>query len=342
MRNPNGYGSVHKLSGNRRRPWAARVTIGYDNVTGYQIYKYVGYYATRSEAMRALALYNGDTTEAQKVTLEEVYNEWKEEHAPTVKSFKQYSSAFKAYECLYRKPIEKLTIRDFEGAGLESGKSKIVLDKSKIVLSNIYAYAYRKGYIDESKASLPKFIKFVGAQKKEAKQKHRAFTHEEVNRLWENKDDETVRIILFMIYSGVRSEEIFNLRTEDVHLSENYFEIKASKTAAGLRKVPIADKVRFIAEVWSAQNSPYFAPIRPRVNTLDYFRRTIFKGKCAELGLNHLAHDTRYTTATFMTEAGVDLRYIQLILGHAQKDVTNAVYAKKISNDVLLEAINKI
>lgn len=342
MRNPNGYGSVHKLSGNRRRPWAARITIGYDNVTGYQVYKYIGYYVTRSEAMRALALYNGDETESRKITLEEVYNEWAKEHAPTVKSFKQYSSAFKAFEPLYRKPLEKLTIRDYEETGSHSGKSRIVLDKSRIVLSNIYAFAYRKGYIDESKASLPRFIKFIAVQKADTKPKHRAFTREEVNRLWENKDDEIVRIILFMIYSGVRSEEIFYLKTEDVHLSENYFEIKKSKTAAGIRKVPIASKVRFIIEEWSSQNSLYILPIRSKVKTLDYFRRTIFKRKCADLGMPHLAHDTRHTTATFMTEAGVDLRYIKLILGHAQTDVTNSVYARKISNDVLLEAINKI
>lgn len=31
MKMPNGYGSVYKLSGNRRKPWAARVTDGWVN-----------------------------------------------------------------------------------------------------------------------------------------------------------------------------------------------------------------------------------------------------------------------------------------------------------------------
>ena len=31
MKLPNGYGSVYKLSGNRRKPWAARVTDGWVN-----------------------------------------------------------------------------------------------------------------------------------------------------------------------------------------------------------------------------------------------------------------------------------------------------------------------
>ena len=33
MKLPNGYGSVYKLSGNRRKPWAARVTDGWVNDT---------------------------------------------------------------------------------------------------------------------------------------------------------------------------------------------------------------------------------------------------------------------------------------------------------------------
>lgn len=36
MKLPNGYGSVYKLSGNRRNPWVACVTIGYNKETRNQ------------------------------------------------------------------------------------------------------------------------------------------------------------------------------------------------------------------------------------------------------------------------------------------------------------------
>ena len=45
MRNPNNYGSVFKLSGNRRKPWAVRVTTGWSKDYKQQ-YKYLGYYTT--------------------------------------------------------------------------------------------------------------------------------------------------------------------------------------------------------------------------------------------------------------------------------------------------------
>lgn len=56
MRNPNGYESVFKLSGNRRKPFAVRITQGYTG-DGKQIYKYLSYHITRRETMQALAAY---------------------------------------------------------------------------------------------------------------------------------------------------------------------------------------------------------------------------------------------------------------------------------------------
>ena len=58
MRLPNGYGGVVKLSGNRRRPYAARITTGWhiNDITGKRIqhYQILGYAPTRSEALQIL------------------------------------------------------------------------------------------------------------------------------------------------------------------------------------------------------------------------------------------------------------------------------------------------
>lgn len=55
MRLPNGYGSVVKMSGNRRRPYAVRKTDGF-NEKGYPIYKIIGYTETKEEGLSLLAL----------------------------------------------------------------------------------------------------------------------------------------------------------------------------------------------------------------------------------------------------------------------------------------------
>ena len=57
MKNPNGFGSVTRLSGKRRKPWVAKVTVGFDQNTGKQIQKSIGTFATRADAMKQLSLY---------------------------------------------------------------------------------------------------------------------------------------------------------------------------------------------------------------------------------------------------------------------------------------------
>lgn len=59
MKNPNGYGSVVKLSGNRRNPYAVRKTIGF-NEKGHPIYVFIGYTPTREEGLVMLAKYNSN------------------------------------------------------------------------------------------------------------------------------------------------------------------------------------------------------------------------------------------------------------------------------------------
>lgn len=74
MRNPNGYGTVAKLSGNRRNPFVVRKTLGWDD-RGYPIYEIIGYYPTREAGMIALAEYNRDPYDIQtaKITMEQLY-----------------------------------------------------------------------------------------------------------------------------------------------------------------------------------------------------------------------------------------------------------------------------
>ena len=59
MKHPNGYGTVAKLSGNRRNPFVVRKTRGFDE-RGYPIYETIGYFPTREAGLLALAQYNND------------------------------------------------------------------------------------------------------------------------------------------------------------------------------------------------------------------------------------------------------------------------------------------
>ena len=79
MKNPNGYGSVVKLSGNRRKPFWVRKTTGF-NEKGHPVYETIGYCVSREEGNILLAEYNKNPWDVDriKITLDELFNLWLE------------------------------------------------------------------------------------------------------------------------------------------------------------------------------------------------------------------------------------------------------------------------
>ena len=102
MKLPNGYGSVVKLSGKRRKPWMVRKTTGYriDPVKEKKVNEYIiiGYAATKTEGLQMLADYNRNpyNTKAAKMTFDEVYEEWSKKKFPTVSESK-YRNYYNSY-----------------------------------------------------------------------------------------------------------------------------------------------------------------------------------------------------------------------------------------------------
>lgn len=353
MRNPNGYGSVIKLSGNRRNPYGARITLGFNPDNGYPVYKFLGYYASRKDAMTALALYhnnpeavavvNNTLTPTNKITLQKAYEEWSEEHYKTIKNPRHYKAAYKILEPLKESPLTLLKIADYENVFTKSGKNKPMLNLAKIILKGVYAYSFRKGYVDESAVNIPTYISLVGVDNGKRERQHKAFTHDQIEKLWECKDMPGVENVLFMIYTGLRISELAALKCEDIHLDERWIAVKESKTKAGIRKVPINEKLVYIIEKWLKLNGYYFVPLgSDSLSTRKQPGWNGFEATMKSLGFDNLQHDTRFTCSTLLVEAGVDDRYVKLIVGHKQQDVTNKIYAAKLDISVLIDAINQI
>lgn len=83
LKRPNNAGSVYKPKDRRRNPWVAIVSHGYDK-SGKRIRKPIGYFSTKSEALKAIALYDVNPTERPNVTLKEIYSEWSQEKYPQI------------------------------------------------------------------------------------------------------------------------------------------------------------------------------------------------------------------------------------------------------------------
>ena len=86
FRLPSGYGSVTKLSGNRRKPYRVRITTGWEvdmeTMKCNQVRKTIGYAKTRQEAIQMLAEYHHHPLDLDEkhTTFYEVYERYYKEY----------------------------------------------------------------------------------------------------------------------------------------------------------------------------------------------------------------------------------------------------------------------
>lgn len=147
-------------------------------------------------------------------------------------------------------------------------------------------------------------------------------------------------MLLILLYTGIRVQELLILETSNVHLDEHYF-ITGVKTDAGKsRIIPIHDNLMPIMQTHFNPDSFYFWDVQGSQRIYQTLRWR-FDRYLKQLNMNHLPHDTRHTAATLMHNAGVEEMYIKLIIGHRLDDITQRVYIHSNPNR-LVEEINKV
>lgn len=350
MRLPNGYGSVYKLSGKRRKPWVARKTVGWKPIPekqkAYPIYKIIGYYEKREEALSALVSYNEDPYDlhAASITFAEIYEKWSD------RKFEEISkSNVQGYKAAYLlcEPIKNMKFIDMKLDHLQSvvdnsGKNTPTLRKLKVLFSQLYNYAIQHEIISKER-NLVEYVDISRAGNPNALNRQ-PFKKKEIEKVWKWKDsNEYIQIILMLIYTGCRISELLDLKKENINLEQKWFDITASKTQAGLRKVPIADKVFPFFEYWMNKNNCEYLLSTPDGKQFIYrnYYDSYWTPFMQEMNLKHRPHDTRHTCISLLTAAGVDERIIKKMVGHKGQGVTQQVYTH-IEIEELLEAINKI
>lgn len=317
----NGTGSVYKLSGKRTKPWAARKTVGW-NENGYPKYKFIGYYRTRTEAMNALIAYNKDPYSLDGERLIDMYNGFLAgyERTHTEKTSNNIISAWKHLQPLYEVPIATMTRKQlqifFDGLEVSQQRKQTILS----VLRQIMDYSIRYDVIQPERIAILKYIDLT-SQIPIKKTERKVFTTEEIDKLWQI-DDPMSRIILFLIYTGLRAGEYCKM---EIH--EDYIHVPSAKTKAGVRDVPLSDKAQKLVHM----------PLYDDYSNMKYYF-TLFRQKH---GFDHTMHDTRHTCVSLLANAEVDKRVIQAIVGHRGKDVTDKVYTH-IDMETMREALNRI
>lgn len=328
MRKPNGYGSIKKLSGNRRRPFVFVVSVGKKQ-------KPVEYFSTQVEAEIFQADYNKlhfhRSLPGHQVTLAELYHRWLPAHIadtdPSDSALASYSNSFKHLSCLQYEPFLNLKYMDYQkilDAMRKSGLSYSSCKKVRSLISLLEKYAVKIELINKCYAPL------LSIGKNKAVRPHHPFSRQKINRLWSHCDEPGVDTVLILLYTGMRVSEMLHLQKSDVNLRQWYIRITKSKTVSGIRTIPIHHRILPLITRRMTSSGVYLIA-DTEGKPYDYSRycllwRAVMNSIKAD---GHTTHDCRHTVATLLDNAGANETAKRRILGHAGGDVTERVYTHK-------------
>lgn len=146
------------------------------------------------------------------------------------------------------------------------------------------------------------------------------------------------RAVLAMIYSaGLRISELLNLKLSAIDIDRRQIIVKNSKGRRD-RNIILADS--FIPLLLNYVNSyepvTYFVEGKPGVKySAESVRAFLHRSsKLAKITKKVTPHTLRHSYATHLLENGIDLRYIQELLGHAKPETT-MIYTHVSKKDLL-------
>lgn len=328
MRNPNGYGCIKKLSGQRRRPFAFVVSEN-----GKQ--RPVEYFTNQIDAEIFQADYNKlhfhRSLPAHQITLAELYHRWLPAHTantnPSQSTLDSYTNSFKHLVPLHYEPIQNLKYADYQkilDSMRKSGLSYSSCKKVRSLISLLEKYAVKIELINKCYAPL------LSIGKNKAVRPHHPFSRQKINLLWVHCDGSGVDTVLILLYTGMRVGEMLALLKSDINLRQQLIRITRSKTEAGIRTIPIHHRIQSL--IIARMQSPGQYLITDHAgNPYSYSRYCdMWRRIMTEIHADgHTTHDCRHTVATLLDNAGANETAKRRILGHAGGDVTERVYTHK-------------
>lgn len=368
-RRPNGSGTVVKLSGRRRKPFCAKVTLDERNLTnGEKKRLVIGTFETYQEALNALSLYSltVNNTISKKEAMEidpEVYQKVQDKMSKKVPTFldiyyildkdefsllspqtqNSMHGAIKHLKKLHYLKIDQITLRMIQDVFDEDGSNHSTQVHMKTICTKVFRYAVINQCIERN----DDYTSYIRIAKYEESDMHRPYTINEILAL-KKADTPEAHIMLIFIYTGVRINELLNINRDNIHIDEKCdddgterlisYMITGSKTKAGKNRiVPIHDDIKqFVIDEL----------LKPEKRLVDvtyanFTTRTVLIKVNKLLNTHHTMHDTRKTFATLCQMNNLNVYIRKKVLGHRMNDITFDVYTNESKNRLWTE-INKI
>ncbi len=173
----------------------------------------------------------------------------------------------------------------------------------------------------------------------------KVLSKEEVKAILEATTNTKHKCILSLLYSaGLRRSELTNLRIEHILSDRNQIRIVGSKGNKDRYTILSKSLLSLLREYYRTFKPQVwlFEGIKPTVQYSSASVAKVLKKAALKAGItqNVSPHMLRHSFATHLLEQGVDLRYIQTLLGHSSSKTTE-IYTH-VSNQQLEKIINPL
>lgn len=219
-------------------------------------------------------------------------------------------------------------------ADLRQYQAFLVADKSlKPSSINLSISALRFFYVDVLKKD---FFNEIKRPKKEEKLPV-VLSKDEVRSILDGTRNKKHKTLIELLYgTGIRVSEAINLKKDDFDFNEKINFIRGGKGKKD-RRIILPDRLRRKLNTYVARlsiNNPYLFPSRKGHITPRQAQR-IVKNAAIRAGIKKdvFCHALRSTFATHLINSGVDIRDIQVLLGHKRISTTQ-IYTE-VSNERL-------
>lgn len=342
MRLPNGFGSVHKLPGNRRNPYRVRITIGW-KISGkrekVQEYKTIGYFKTKEEGLIALSNFYESPykLENQNITFNELFDMWSEEHFKKIvpSSKRTWIAAYKHSMPLYNFKFKDIRVIDLENTIAIANVGASTKSRMKSLYNMLYRFAIKHEIVDKNYAT------YCETPHIDKKFERVPFSDREISKLWKNIDMPFVDMVLINIYTGLRPRELVEIQNKNIDIKKKIMHGGLKTEAGKNRTIPIHDKIySLILKRYDLKNERLCLKENGEEMSYDDYRNR-FRKIMKSLKMNHKPHDTRHTFITLAKRYNVDEYVLKLVVGHKIQDITERTYTHRLQKDINHE-INKI
>lgn len=177
-------------------------------------------------------------------------------------------------------------------------------------------------------------------------------TEIEVLRMIQVTDNVKHKTILCVLYSaGLRKGELLNLRKQDIFFDKNLIFVRGGKGKKD-RTTVLSENLKKLLTIYLRDYKPNYwlleSATRSRYGASSVAKIVKRAAKLAGIERTITPHMLRHSFATHLLEQGLDLRYIQQLLGHGSSKTTEVythVTTKSLSKiksplDTFLESQN--